>query len=156
MGADYVIQMDADLSHDPKRIPSMLQAAKEADVVVGSRYVEGGEVDRDWRRKLLSAGANLYARTILRANVRDLTGGFRCMSRRTLEDSELNTIQSNGYAFQIEMAHRFQQLGLRVREIPIHFYERDGGVSKMSTHVMFEAAWRVWHMRLMSWQPQGG
>ncbi len=154
MGADFVIQMDCDLSHEPEQIPLMLTACSEADVIVGSRYVEGGELEPNWgaHRKLLSAGANAYARTLLRSNVRDVTGGFKCWSRRALELLELETIRSNGYAFQIEMAHRVQRLGLRVREVPIRFYERDGGVSKMSASVILEAAWRVCQLTMRPWR----
>lgn len=155
MGAEYVVQMDADLSHEPGRIPLMLEAAQDADVVIGSRYIEGGELDPGWGRLrvLLSGWANLYARTILAAEQRDMTGGFRCWSRSAVERLDFATINSNGYAIQIELAYRCQRLGLRVQEIPIHFYERDGGVSKMSSRVMLEAAWRVWQLRLRPWRP---
>lgn len=150
MGADYIVQMDADLSHEPDCIPQMLQAMDGNDVVVGSRYVDGGEVDPSWSlsRKLLSATANRYARTILGSRVHDVTGGFKCWKRGALEKVSLDSIRSNGYAFQIEMANRCQLLGLRVKEHPICFYERNGGVSKMSFAVVLEAVWRVWLMRL--------
>jgi dolichol-phosphate mannosyltransferase len=154
MGANYVVQMDSDLSHDPEQIPFMLAECTRADVIVGSRYVEGGELEPNWavHRKLLSAGANAYARTLLRSKVKDVTGGYKCWSRRALEQLELDTIRSNGYAFQIEMAHRVQRLGLRVCEVPIRFYERDGGVSKMSASVILEAAWRVCELTVRPWQ----
>lgn len=149
MGADYIVQMDADLSHEPARIPQMLDFMDGNDVVVGSRYVKGGEVDPAWSRsrRLLSAFANLYARTILRSKVNDITGGFKCWKRSALEKIDLDSIRSNGYAFMIEMNHRCQALGLQVEEYPIHFYERSGGVSKMSRAVILEAAWRVWEIR---------
>jgi dolichol-phosphate mannosyltransferase len=153
---DSVIQMDCDLSHEPETIPHMLTALGEADVIVGSRYVPGGELEATWglHRKMLSACANAYARTLLGAKASDMTGDFKCWRRRALERMELESIRSNGYAFQIEMAHRAQQLGLRIREIPIRFFERNGGVSKMSASVIFEAAWRVCVLRIRPWSPR--
>ncbi len=152
-GADFIVQMDADLSHEPIRILDMLDAIDGNDVIVGSRYVTGGEVDPRWSRsrQWLSAFANRYARTILRSNVHDMTGGFKCFKRSALERIDLDSIRSNGYAFQVEIAHRCQRLGLKVAEHPIRFYERNGGVSKMSLSVSAEAAWRVWQLRVLTW-----
>ena len=146
--ADRVIQMDADFSHSPDYIPTFLEKSADYDVVVGSRYVPGGALDRQWEagRVLLSAWANLYARSILRLQVRDATAGYKCWTRSALERIRLDRVRSNGYVFQVEMAYLSQRLGLRVLEVPIYFEDRRIGRSKMSIPVKLEAAWRVWQV----------
>ncbi len=148
-GADYIIQMDADFSHHPRYIPRFLEKVREYDVVVGSRYVEGGRLDERWGlgRYLLSWWANsVYARPILGLKVKDATAGFKCWRREVLEAIDLETIRSNGYVFQVEMAYVTQKLGFRVLEIPIYFEDRRIGRSKMSIPVKIEAALRVWQV----------
>ncbi len=149
-GADYVIQMDADFSHSPSYIPTLLDQARRHDVVVGSRYVEGGSTDERWSfwRYLLSWWANqVYSRAVLGLRVRDGTAGFKCFRRRVLEAIDLSGVGSSGYIFQVEMAYLCQRLGFDVLEIPIHFEDRRIGRSKMSVPVKLEAAWRVWQIR---------
>ena len=147
-GAEAVLQMDADLSHDPQRIPAMIDRLQTADMVLGSRYVPGGSVDRDWPRwrRGLSAFGNLYARTILGMPSSDVTTGFRLWRRATLEGMPLNRIQSNGYVFLVEMAYLAHCLQYRIGEIPIHFTERRYGSSKMSLGIQAEAALRIWQV----------
>lgn len=147
-GADRVIQMDADFSHSPQYIPTFLDRANEYDVIVGSRYVPGGALDKEWEagRVFLSAWANFYARSILRMKVRDATAGYKCWTRAALERIQLDRVRSNGYVFQVEMAYLSQRLGLRVFEVPIYFEDRRIGQSKMSIPVKLEAAWRVWQV----------
>ena len=147
-GAQLVIQMDADFSHDPKDIPRLLSAAESADVVIGSRYAAGGMV-RDWgtMRRVLSRGGCRYASTILGAEVADLTGGFKCLRRRTLELIELDTVKAEGYVFQIEVTYRALLQGLRVVEVPIVFRDRRAGTSKMSSRIAIEAMWAVLALR---------
>ena len=147
-GAEAVLQMDADLSHDPQRIPAMIDRLQTADMVLGSRYVTGGSVDRDWPRwrRALSAFGNLYARTILGMPSTDVTTGFRLWRRATLEGMPLDRIQSNGYVFLVEMAYLAHCLQYRIGEIPIHFTERRHGSSKMSLGIQAEAALRVWQV----------
>ncbi len=146
--ADRVIQMDADLSHSPGYIPAFLEKANDSDVVVGSRYVLGGALDREWEagRVFLSAWANFYARSILRLKVRDATAGYKCWTRAALEKIQLDRVRSNGYVFQVEMAYLSQRLGLHVLEVPIYFEDRRIGRSKMTIPVKIEAAWRVWQV----------
>lgn len=146
MDSQAVAQMDADFSHPPERLPQLLQTLQECDVVLGSRYVPGGKLDERWSfwRKSLSAFGNIYARTILRLPIRDVTGGFRVWRREALEGMPLEEICSNGYAFQIEMIYIAYRLGYSFRELPIHFTERGRGSSKMSLTIQVEAAWRVW------------
>jgi dolichol-phosphate mannosyltransferase len=148
-GADVVVQMDCDFSHSPAYLPLFLDRLKEYDLVVGSRYVPGGELDQRWGkgRVLLSAWANLYARSLLGIQVRDATAGFKVWRRATLEGLGLERIQSNGYVFQVEMAYVAERLGYRVLESPIFFEDRRVGHSKMTLPVKFEAAWRVWEVR---------
>jgi dolichol-phosphate mannosyltransferase len=143
-GAELVIEMDADFSHDPRYLPAMLAAAGDADLVLGSRYVPGGGV-RNWGlvRRLISRGGGLYARTILRVDVRDLTGGFKCIRREVLQAIQLETLRAEGYVFQIEVTYRALLAGFRVREIPIVFLDRTAGKSKMSTRIALEAMWLV-------------
>lgn len=147
-GFDRIIQMDADFSHSPDYIPTMLEKSNEYDVVVGSRYVPGGGHDEHWEagRVFLSAWANFYARLILRMQVHDATAGFKCWTCHALEVIQLDRVKSNGYVFQVEMAYLCQKLGLRVVEIPIYFEDRRIGQSKMSIPVKLEAAWRTWQV----------
>ena len=147
-GADVVLEMDADFSHDPTDLPRMLEAARAADLVIGSRYMPGGGV-RDWGliRRAVSRGGSRYAQAVLQLPVRDLTGGFKCFRRGVLEAIDLQTVASEGYAFQVELTHRVVLAGFRVVEIPIIFRDRRVGASKMSWRIAVEAAWRVPRMR---------
>lgn len=148
-GADYIVQMDADFSHSPRYIPQFLEHIADYDVVVGSRYVPGGQTDERWSawRALLSWWANsAYARPILRLKVRDATAGFKCWHRSALAGIDLSTIRSQGYVFQVEMAYVCERLGYRVLEIPIYFEDRRIGQSKMTVPVKVEAALRVWEV----------
>jgi dolichol-phosphate mannosyltransferase len=139
-GAQMVIEMDADFSHDPRYLPDLLAAAEDADLVLGSRYVPGGGV-RDWGlvRRLVSRGGGSYARRVLGVHVRDLTGGFKCIRREVLEAIDLPSVRAEGYVFQIEVTYRAILAGFRVREIPIVFADRAVGTSKMSTRIAIEA-----------------
>jgi dolichol-phosphate mannosyltransferase len=147
-GAECVIQMDADFSHDPKYLGELLDAANGADLVLGSRYVPGGGV-RDWGllRRLISRGGGVYARTILNVDVHDLTGGFKCIHRRVLEAIDLRSVRAEGYVFQIEVTYRTLLAGFVVREVPIVFSDRTVGASKMSTRIALEAMWLVPRLR---------
>lgn len=148
-GAQAIGQMDADFSHPPEMLLSLLQALEHCDVALGSRYIPGGGVDRNWPlwRRSLSAFGNLYARLILGLPVRDATGGFKVWRRATLEGMPLERIRSNGYAFQIEMAYVAHLLGFSFQEIPFYFADRQWGHSKMSLRIQREAAIRVWRMK---------
>lgn len=149
MNAPYIFEMDADFSHDPRYLPELLAAARVAyDLVIGSRYVPGGGTT-DWGlvRQLISKGGNWYARLVLGLPLADCTGGFRCYRRSTLAALDLDTVRSNGYTFQIEMAYRVYCLGLRVGEIPIIFPDRRVGQSKMSRQIVAEALLHVWRLR---------
>jgi dolichol-phosphate mannosyltransferase len=148
-GAELVIEMDSDFSHDPANLPQLLRAAGEADLVIGSRYVRGGGVT-DWgpMRRFISRGGSTYARIVLGIGVRDLTGGFKCLRRRVLEGIDLGSIDSLGYAFQVEVTYRAIQAGFRVVEVPIVFRDRQQGHSKMNKAIVAEAIWRVPAMRL--------
>jgi dolichol-phosphate mannosyltransferase len=145
----YLVEMDADGSHDPKYLPELLALAEDgADVVVGSRYVPGGgTVNWGVGRKILSRGGGLYARTVLGIDVRDVTAGFVCWRRAALEAIDIRTITSNGYSFQIEMKYRAIQRGLRIVETPIVFVDRRVGQSKMSRKIFVEALAKVWALR---------
>ncbi|MFL5862830.1 MAG: polyprenol monophosphomannose synthase [Solirubrobacteraceae bacterium] len=147
-GAHMVIEMDADFSHNPAYLPRLLAAAESADLVLGSRYVPGGGV-RDWGllRRLVSRGGGLYARRILGVDVRDLTGGFKCIRREVLEAIDLPSVRAQGYGFQIEVTYRAILAGFRVREVPIVFADRAVGSSKMSTRIALEAMLLVPAMR---------
>jgi len=150
LGADVILQMDADFSHSPEYIPQMVALLKEYDVVVGSRYVAGGDVDERWSwwRYLLSWWANqIYSRLILGIPARDATAGFKAMQRHVLEAIDLNSLVSNGYVFQVEVAYLCHKLGLRVLEYPIYFEDRRIGKSKMDVPIKLEAIWRVWQIR---------
>ena len=148
-GANVVVQMDCDFSHDPADVPRLIEHIPEYDVVVGSRYVPGGRTEEQWGwgRKLLSWWANFYARMILGCRVRDITAGFKAWRRGALAGIDLGSIRSQGYVFQVEMAYVCERLGYRVLEIPIYFRDRRVGRSKMSIPVKVEAALRVWEVR---------
>ena len=148
-GADLLIEMDADFSHDPADVPRLLEAAREADLVLSSRYVDGGGV-RDWglARRALSRGGCWYARTVLGVPVRDLTGGFKCFRRQVLESLDLGSVHAGGYGFQIELTYRAVQAGFSVKEIPITFRDRERGVSKMTPRIALEAVWKVPALKL--------
>jgi dolichol-phosphate mannosyltransferase len=148
-GAELVFEMDCDRSHDPGDVPRLRAAAQEADLVIGSRYVEGGAI-RNWGlvRRLVSAGGSLYARLLLGVPVRDLTGGFKCYRREVLERIDLDAVRSRGYAFQIETTYRALRAGFRVVEVPITFVDREVGGSKMSRSIVLEAIWKVPALRL--------
>jgi dolichol-phosphate mannosyltransferase len=148
-GADFVVQMDADFSHSPKHIPEFIAAMADADVVVGSRYVEGGAVDPAWGwwREGLSRWANsVYTRLILGLDVRDVTSGFKCWSRPALRTILQYPLSSSGYIFQVEMAYVTDRLGFHVQELPIYFEDRRVGRSKLSWSVKIEAMWRTWYL----------
>jgi dolichol-phosphate mannosyltransferase len=147
-GAEVLVQMDADFSHPPEKLIEMAAALGSCDVVIGSRYVKGGKLDERWPvwRRGLSAFGNLYARTILGLSVRDTTGGYRMWRANTLLGMPLDRIQSNGYAFQVEMTYVASRLGYRFAEIPIYFADRRWGDSKMSVEIQREAAVRVWQL----------
>jgi dolichol-phosphate mannosyltransferase len=149
-GYDYILEMDADFSHDPQYLPEMLRQAREgADMVVGSRYVEGGGTE-NWGvgRQVISRAGSLYARTVLGVGVRDMTSGFVCYRRATLEALDLDAVRSNGYSFQIEMKYRVLRAGMRIAEVPIVFVDRRVGQSKMSRAIFVEALLMVWKLRL--------
>lgn len=148
--AEYVLEMDADLSHDPATVPRLIEACVNgADVALGSRYVVGGGTENWGRgRRLVSAGGSLYARTLLGVDIRDLTGGFKCFRRAVLERIDLEAVTSKGYAFQIELTYRALRAGFRVVEVPIVFVDRTHGKSKMSRTIFLEAVARVPLLRL--------
>lgn len=150
-GYDFIFEMDADFSHDPKEIPNFLKAIENYDLVIGSRYIGGIRV-LNWpiKRVLLSTFANYYTKIITGMPIFDATGGFKCFRRKVLESIDLKKIKSNGYAFQIEMNYKAYKKGFRIHEIPIVFYERTKGDSKMSKKIVFEAAWMVWKLRFQS------
>ncbi|MGI9556336.1 MAG: polyprenol monophosphomannose synthase [Solirubrobacterales bacterium] len=147
-GAELVVQMDADFSHDPADLPRLLAAAENADLVLGSRYVDGGAIER-WgrRRKAISRWGSRYARVVLGVEVHDLTAGFKCWRRETLEGIDLDGVSARGYAFQVEMTYRAIEAGFEVVEVPIVFHDRRVGDSKMTRSIVLEAAWRVPAMR---------
>lgn len=147
-GYELVLEMDADFSHDPKYLPEMIARAETADLVIGSRNVDGGgSINWGVGRQVLSKGGSLYARTILGVPVRDLTTGFKCFRREVLEAVDLDSVTSTGYSFQIELTYRAIRAGFRVEEMPIVFVDRRVGQSKMSRAIFMEALWRVWAMR---------
>jgi dolichol-phosphate mannosyltransferase len=148
--AEYVLEMDADLSHDPEAVPRLIEACVNgADVALGSRYVVGGGTENWGRgRRLVSAGGSLYARTLLGVDIHDLTGGFKCFRRAVLEQIDLEAVTSKGYAFQIELTYRALRAGFRVVEVPIVFVDRTHGKSKMSRTIFLEAVARVPLLRL--------
>jgi dolichol-phosphate mannosyltransferase len=148
-GADRVLEMDADFSHDPADVPRLIAATENADLVLGSRYVRGGRTE-NWGlvRRFISRFGSLYAQVLLGLPVRDLTGGFKCYRREVLEALPLDEIHSKGYAFQIETTYRALRLGFRVEEIPICFTDRVEGGSKMTKAIVAEAIWKVPALRL--------
>jgi dolichol-phosphate mannosyltransferase len=147
-GYSFLVEMDADFSHQPRYLPELLRAADSADLVLGSRYVDGGGTE-NWGllRRGLSRGGSLYARSILGLPFRDLTGGFKLFRREVLEAIDVDTVASTGYAFQIELTYRAYKKGFRVKEVPIVFYERIAGRSKMDRGVVAEAIKTVWSIR---------
>jgi dolichol-phosphate mannosyltransferase len=154
-GAELVLEVDCDFSHDPKDVPRLIDACERgADLALGSRYVEGGGTS-NWGlvRRTVSAGGSLYARTLLGVSIRDLTGGFKCFRRRVLETIDLDAVAARGYAFQIETTYRVLRAGFTVVELPIVFVDRKVGGSKMSRSIVLEAVWRV---PLLRWQALRG
>jgi dolichol-phosphate mannosyltransferase len=150
-GADFVVQMDADLSHSPGYLPGMLGTllATDADVVIGSRYVVGASTASDWpwHRKALSAFANAYVRVLLHLGIRDVTAGYKIWRSTALQSIGLGSVRSNGYSFQVEMNYRARLRGLKVVELPIHFAEREAGESKMTFKVQLESAAMPFRLR---------
>jgi dolichol-phosphate mannosyltransferase len=155
----YVFEMDADFSHDPASIPSFLEAIKDCDLVLGSRYLRGVTVV-NWplSRLILSYSANLYTRIVTGLPVHDATGGFKCFRRRALEGLDLDGVHSDGYSFQIEMSFKCWRKGFCIKEIPITFVDRRVGTSKMSQKIVWEAVWLVWRLRFQSlfWTSSSG
>jgi dolichol-phosphate mannosyltransferase len=150
-GADLILEMDSDFSHDPTDIPRLIAAAGAADMALGSRYVPGGGI-ANWgaMRRALSRGGSAYARWVLGLPVRDLTGGFKCLNRRVLEGVDLEGMHADGYAFQIELTYRAVKAGFSVAEVPITFSERRAGKSKMTARIAIEAVWKVPALRFRS------
>ncbi len=147
-GADLVMEMDCDFSHDPADVVRLVRASEDADLVIGSRNVAGGGVQGwPWYRNVISKGGSFYARTILRLKVRDMTAGFTLFRRRVLESLDLDGIEASGYMFQIELKYRTVNAGFRVAEVPVTFVDREFGESKMSTSIVLEAIWRVWRLK---------
>ncbi len=144
--AGQIVQMDADFSHNPKKVTELIDRLKVSDMALGSRYIRGGNLDEDWAfwRKGLSSFGNLYTRLILGMPIKDVTGGFRAWRRETLEGIPLERVKSQGYAFQIEMAYITHLMGYSILEVPIYFADRSRGDSKMSLKIQIEAAKRVW------------
>ena len=149
-GADYIMEMDADFSHNPDYIPDFLRLLKEADVVIGSRYVSGGGVENwSWHRRAISRLGSRYSRLILGWDIQDATAGYMAYRRQVLETINLDDITSNGYIFQAEMKHRAHRHGFKLVETPIIFADRKLGQSKMNSRIVLEAIWKVWHLH---WQ----
>jgi dolichol-phosphate mannosyltransferase len=155
-GYSYILEMDADFSHSPSYLPQMIDTAeRDADLVLGSRYVKGGgTVNWGAVRKLISQGGSLYARTILGLSVKDLTGGFKCFRRQVLETLDLGSVRSTGYGFQIELTYRASKAGFRVKELPIVFEDRRVGQSKMNKKIFLEALTMVWKLRVSPLPPR--
>jgi len=146
---DLVFTMDADFSHQPKYLIDLLEKAKEYDLVIGSRYIEDGGIENwPFHRSLLSQGANIYVRMVTRLPIFDSTGGFNCYRREVLGKIDLDTIISDGYAFQIEMKYRLWKKGFSIKEVPITFIDRTRGTSKISKRIIFQAFFLVWKLRL--------
>ncbi len=143
-GAELVLEMDCDFSHDPDDVPRLIAGAAEADLVLGSRYVPGGQIE-NWGpvRRFVSRAGSLYAQALLWAPVHDLTGGFKCYRREVLETIDLDAVAARGYAFQVETTYRAIRVGFRVLEVPIRFVDRRAGTSKMTPRIALEAVWRV-------------
>ena len=154
-GYDLIIQMDADLSHDPCHLPELVEATRHADLVIGSRYCLGGGVKNwPWRRILLSRFAVWYVRTLTHVPLADATAGYRCWTRRALESVELETLLSEGYSFQVEMSYRASRAGMRIAEVPILFVDRQYGRSKISRTVLLESIVLPWRLRWRPWVPR--
>jgi dolichol-phosphate mannosyltransferase len=150
-GFDFIFEMDADFSHDPKSLTKLLAKAEDYDLVIGSRYISGvNVVNWPMSRLILSYSANLYTRIVTGLPVRDATAGFKCYRRVVLENIDLDSIHSNGYSFQIETNFKAWKKGFRIGEIPIVFIDRRAGTSKMSKHIVYEAAWMVWKLKIQS------
>ncbi|HEY0673348.1 MAG TPA: polyprenol monophosphomannose synthase [Longimicrobiales bacterium] len=151
-GYDWMFEMDADFSHDPAHLPAFIDALAHYDVVLGSRYLEGRVTVINWpiTRLILSYGANVYARMVTGLPLADATGGFKAFRRKVLESIDLSRVESEGYAFQIEMSFRAWKKGFHLAEIPIVFVDRTLGESKMSKKIMREAVWKVWKLRLLA------
>ena len=151
-GYDWMFEMDADFSHDPAHLPAFIEALSQYDLVLGSRYLEGRVTVINWpmTRLILSYGANVYARMVTGLPVADATGGFKAFRRKVLESIDLTRVESEGYAFQIEMSFRAWKKGFHLAEIPIVFVDRTLGESKMSKKIIREAVWKVWKLRLLS------
>jgi dolichol-phosphate mannosyltransferase len=149
----FVVQMDADFSHNPKDIMRLRDALENSDLAIGSRYVRGGQAKK-WGvvRRIISRGGSLYARFVLGVSVRDLTGGFKCWKAEALRRVNFQTVGSNGFSFQIEMNYRACRSGLKVVEVPISFVDRTQGKSKMSSKIFFEALLYVWKVRFSGWK----
>jgi len=150
-GYDYILEMDADFSHNPNDIPRLLEAAKDNDLVIGSRYCNGINII-NWpiERLMISYFASKYVRLITGMPIKDPTGGFKCFRRQVLEKIDLDNIHSEGYSFQIEMNYKAWMKGFKLKEVSIVFTERVDGHSKMSRHIVYEAAWMVWKLRLLA------
>jgi dolichol-phosphate mannosyltransferase len=151
-GYDWLFEMDADFSHDPSHLPQFIEALADADLVLGSRYLEGRVTVVNWpmTRLMLSYSANVYARLVTGVPLWDATGGFKAFRREVLEALRLDRVESEGYSFQIEMNLRTWKRGFRIREIPIVFVDRTTGESKMSKRIIREAVWRVWKLRYLA------
>jgi dolichol-phosphate mannosyltransferase len=151
-GAELLLEMDCDFSHDPNDVPRLIAAAESgADLVLGSRYIPGGAIPNwGWVRRAISLGGNIYAQALLQSRLRDLTGGFKCFRRKVLETIDLGEIDSRGYAFQIETTYRVLRAGFEVVEVPISFVDREHGHSKMSREIVLEAVWKVPWIRLQA------
>jgi dolichol-phosphate mannosyltransferase len=150
-GAERILEMDCDFSHNPKDVPRLIAATDDADLALGSRYVEGGGTE-NWGavRRAISAGGSLYSRVVLSVQIRDLTGGFKCYRADVLRTVDLDAIHSKGYAFQIETTYRALRAGFRVVELPIRFIDREAGGSKMSRAIVLEAIWKVPLLRIQA------
>lgn len=153
-GADFIGQMDSDLSHPPEKLIDLLEKTNQYDVVIGSRYINGGGVDRQWPywRKGLSIWGNFYARSILNLKTKDVTSGFRIWKTQAIENLPLNLIKSNGYVFLVELLFLAKKFGYHIGEIPFYFSDRTAGKSKMNFKIQFEAAWRVWYLLYYYWK----
>ena len=153
-GAELVMEMDCDFSHDPGDVHRLVDASTDADLVIGSRNVTGGGVRGwPWYRQVISKGGSWYARTILRVRLRDMTAGFKLFRREVLETLDLEGIEASGYMFQIELKYRTLRAGFRAREVPVIFIDREFGDSKMTSSIVLEAIWRVWRLRLRRLPP---
>ncbi|MBT4120770.1 MAG: polyprenol monophosphomannose synthase [Candidatus Magasanikbacteria bacterium] len=149
LGADYIFEMDADFSHDPDDIPRLLKACESADLTIGSRKIKDGKViGWGWIRKFMSNGAMWFSKMMLGLKTKDVTAGFRCFRRQVLESIEIDSIKSNGYAFQEELLHRTEKAGFRVMEIPVTFIDREEGKSKLSKKDILEFFWIILKLKL--------